>query len=62
MATVTFDSSDPLAEAGALISLLSEFLKDHPQQPRAAATARFEYAEDGSLRTVVVTLAEAGEK
>jgi hypothetical protein len=60
MSTVTFDTQDPAAEARALVTTLNLWLSEQPppEQPPRAARGRFTYADDGSLRTVTVTLDE----
>lgn len=56
MATVTFSSTDPAAEARALATTLNLWLAEQPRPEQAPpATVRFTY--DGELlHTVVVTL------
>ena len=57
MATVTF-TSNPQAEARALIEVLSQWLAEQPEQPQVqGGRAVFEYADDqGNLKVVVVTV------
>lgn len=60
MATLTFSSSDDavvVAEARALATTLTLWLREQVQ-PEAAppAAASFAYTEDGSLKSVTVTL------
>ncbi|WP_433737440.1 hypothetical protein [Pseudomonas putida] len=62
MATITFSSTEPAAEARAIVSTLSMWLHEQPRPEQALpAKARFTYDGD-DLRTVTVTLVEDGEK
>jgi hypothetical protein len=59
MAKVTFDGN-PVAEARALLSVLSLWLSEQePPLLAPPATARCTYTDDGDLRTLTVTLDEA---
>jgi hypothetical protein len=56
MATVTFSSTEPAAEARAIVASLNLWLSEQPKPEQAPpAKARFSYDGD-ALRTVTVTL------
>lgn len=56
MANVTFSSTDPAAEARAIVSTLQMWLSEQPKPEQASpAKARFTYDGD-ALRTVTVTM------
>ncbi|MCY1457339.1 hypothetical protein D9M71_746320 [compost metagenome] len=56
MATVTF-STNPVAEARAIVSALSLWLTEQPRPEQAPpAKAHYSYDDDGNLKSFVVTL------
>lgn len=56
VATITF-SENPVAEARAIVSVLSLWLAEQPRPEQAPpAKAHCSYGDDGNLKAVVVTL------
>lgn len=56
MATLTFSSTDPQAEARVLVESLTAWLAEQPPQPLKPGRADFTYDANGSLGAVDVTL------